>query len=117
MGAFSSPKPGASDRVLAPSSARVVKQPGDGNCLYHSIAYGLEAQMTAATLRAEIASYMEHHPDLHIAGTPLSDWIRMLTGSEVVPYARKMAKGAQWGGAPEIAVCSHMKRVNIHVYE
>mmetsp|Transcript_7740 Transcript_7740/g.11665 ORF Transcript_7740/g.11665 Transcript_7740/m.11665 type:complete len:96 (-) Transcript_7740:197-484(-) len=60
---------------------------------------------------------MEKTPDLSIAGTSLAEWIQMLAGSAVVPYAKKMAKSAQWGGAPEIAACAHMRKVNIHVYE
>lgn len=28
-----------------------------------------------------------------------------------------MVKVGNWGGAPEIAACVHMKNVNIHVYE
>jgi len=115
--AFSGSSP-APERPQAPTSARVVKQPGDGNCLYHSLAYGLGAPtVAAAVLRGAIAGYMEEHPELLIAGTALGEWIQMLTGQNVTQYARKMAKGSQWGGAPEMAVCSKMKNVNIHVYE
>mmetsp|Transcript_49325 Transcript_49325/g.104917 ORF Transcript_49325/g.104917 Transcript_49325/m.104917 type:complete len:735 (-) Transcript_49325:268-2472(-) len=103
-------------RPLAPSTAKVVRQPGDGNCLFHSMAYGL-GSCNASALRTQICAFMESHPSLLIAGTPLSEWIQMLAGSEVHTYAKKMAKGAQWGGAPEIACCAHLKKVNIHVYE
>merc|ERR1712176_912205 len=92
---------------FAPASARVVRQPGDGNCLFHSLAYGLD-KVTAASLRGEICTFMEKNPSLSIAGTTLSEWIQMLSGTAVGPYAKKMAKSAQWGGAPEIAACSHM---------
>lgn len=107
---------GVAAKRAAPASAKVVKQPGDGNCLFHSLAYGI-GQATAATLRAEVCSFMERNPGLTIAGTTLADWIQMLAGSPVTEYAKKMAKGAQWGGAPEIAACAHMRKVNIHVYE
>lgn len=106
---------GPSQRT-APSSARVVRQPGDGNCLFHSLAYGLGSG-TAASVRAEICAFMEQSPGLSIAGTSLAEWIQMLAGCPVSQYARKMAKSAQWGGAPEIAACAHMRKVNIHVYE
>lgn len=108
---------GGADRVpkLAPAAARVVRQPGDGNCLFHSLAYGLGS--TAAALRSEICVFMEKNPDLSIAGTCLADWIQMLAGSSLQQYAKNMAKSAQWGGAPEIAACAHMRKVNLHVYE
>lgn len=104
-------------RKQAPSSARVVRQPGDGNCLFHSLAYGLGGQATATNLRLDICSFMEKNPSLSIAGTSLAEWIQMLAGSSVQQYAKKMAKSAQWGGAPEIAACAHMRQVNVHVYE
>ena len=31
-------------------------------------------------------------------------------------YAQKMARGG-WGGGIEMAACSHLKGVNVHVYE
>jgi len=103
------------EKKTAPPSAKVVKQPGDGNCLFHSLAYALGG--TAASLRKDICEFMEKNPSLEIAGTSLADWIQMLAGAQVAQYARKMAKGSQWGGAPEIASCAHMAKVNIHVYE
>lgn len=114
--ASSAPSSEAKSKRPAPSSARVVKQPGDGNCLFHSLAYGI-GQTTAATLRAAICSFMEKNPGLDIAGTPLAEWIQMLGGGNIAQYARKMAKGAEWGGAPEIAACAHMSGINIHVYQ
>jgi len=115
-GAGSSAPSSEPQRPVAPAGAKVVRQPGDGNCLFHSMAYGL-GDGNASILRAAICTFMEQNPGLSIAGTPLTEWIQMLAGSEVNTYARKMAKGAQWGGAPEIACCAHLKKVNIHVYE
>jgi len=83
-------------------SGRVIQQPGDGNCLFHSLAYGLGQGNTASTLRADICRFMERNPSLEIAGTSLQEWIQMLAGSSIENYARKMAKGAQWGGAPRL---------------
>lgn len=107
---------GVPEERRAPEGARAVPQPGDGNCLFHSLAHGLGSG-THSTLRADICGFMETHSDLSIAGTSLADWIQMLAGTQVQLYARKMAKGSQWGGAPEIAACAHMRNVNIHVYE
>jgi len=56
-------------------SARVVRQPGDGSCLFHSMAYGLGGT-SASSLRREIADWIAANPRLEIAETPVSDWVR-----------------------------------------
>lgn len=115
-------KPAASNSAMparevrkAPSAARVLKMPGDGNCLFHSLGHGFDCN--ASTIRGEICAFMGRNPELSIAGTPLADWIQMLAGQTLEIYARQMAKKGNWGGAPEIAACSHLKLANIHVYE
>lgn len=96
-------------------SARVVRQPPDGSCLYHSMAYGLQGG-SAASLRQEISRFIEQNPSLKIAGDTLEEWVRWDSRSSVSQYARKMAVGG-WGGGIEMAACSQLKRVNVHVYE
>lgn len=98
------------------SSARVVRQPGDGSCLYHSMAYGLGGGASAASLRREIAAFVAANPTLAIADSPLSDWVQWDSGSSVVSYAKRQAVGG-WGGGIEMACCSRLKRVSIHVWE
>jgi len=39
-------------------SARVVRQPGDGNCLFHSMSYGIQGA-NAGSLRREIANFIK----------------------------------------------------------
>lgn len=56
-------------------SARVVRQPGDGSCLFHSMAYGLGGT-SATSLRRDIADWIAAHPRHEIAETPVSDWVR-----------------------------------------
>lgn len=111
--------PGGSTKVVvsrkAPPSARVVKQPGDGNCLFHSLAYGIGG-CTATTARAEICAFMERNTDMNISGTPLAMWVQLSAGTAVGPYAKRMAKSGTWGGDLEIAVFAQMKKVNVHVY-
>ncbi|KAJ1420986.1 hypothetical protein B484DRAFT_465681, partial [Ochromonadaceae sp. CCMP2298] len=53
--------------------ARVVQQPGDGNCLFHSMSYGLGSS-NASKLRAEICSFIAQNPKMKICDTPLQDW-------------------------------------------
>lgn len=113
--AFSGSAPSRVEKKVALGAARVVAQPPDGSCLFHSLAYALGS--TATNLRGEMCSFMEKNPELTIAGTSLANWIQMLAGVPVAQYVKKMSKGSTWGGAPEIAACAHMKKVNIHIYE
>jgi len=93
----------------------VVHQPGDGNCLFHSLGYGVG--LNAATLRTQICAFMKAQPKLDIAGTSLDEWIQMASGQGVEAYAKAMSRSGTWGGAPEIAACAHLKRINVQVYE
>jgi hypothetical protein len=97
-------------------NARVVRQPGDGSCLFHSMSYGLKDGSTASTLRAEICSYIDKNPSTPICETPLSDWVKWDSGVTCREYGRKMSRGA-WGGGIEMACASLLKGVNVHVYE
>lgn len=96
--------------------ARVVSQPGDGSCLFHSLSYGLSDRSTASSLRRDICRYVESNPDISIADTTLKDWIRYDSGGTVQSYAQRMA-GSVWGGGIEMAALTQMKGVNVHVYE
>ena len=95
---------------------RIVRQPGDGNCLFHSMSYGLRDGSTARSLRAEIMSFIRANPTLEISDTPLKDWVKWDTGSSVTSYTAKMAMGG-WGGGIEMAAAARLKRVNVEVYE
>ena len=97
-------------------TGRVVRQPGDGNCLFHSMSYGLRDGSTARSLRAEIMSFIRANPTLEISDTPLKDWVKWDTGSSVTSYTAKMAMGG-WGGGIEMAAAARLKRVNVEVYE
>lgn len=97
-------------------NARVVTQPADGSCLFHSLSYGLSDRSSASSLRREICGYIERNPDEIIADTSLRDWIRYDSGGTVNTYASKMSSGV-WGGGIEMAALTKMKNVNVHVYE
>jgi hypothetical protein len=97
-------------------NGRVVRQPGDGSCLFHSLSYGLRDGSNASSLRRDICSYINKYPNMRIADTPLSDWIKWDSGGSVGSYTRRMSGGA-WGGGIEMASVSMMKDVNVHVYE
>lgn len=97
-------------------NARVISQPGDGSCLYHSISFGLGQRNGAHMLRRELASFLQQNPKLEIAGDTLEEWVRWDSNSSVNEYARRQAVSG-WGGGIEMACCSCLKGVNIHVYE
>ena len=98
------------------SRARVVAQPGDGSCLFHSVAFGLRDGSTARSLRQEVASVIERNPSYRILDTPLSDWIRMDKNVGVRSYVESLRGGA-WGGGIELAILSQTRRTTIEVYE
>jgi hypothetical protein len=95
----------------------VVKQPEDGACLFHSIAFGLDDGTSGDALRKRVATIMQTEPNLKIANTNLTDWVRMSTGQGLLEYARQLYRGEVWGGALEMAVTAKVLKVNIHVYE
>ena len=106
-------------------NCRIIRQPGDGSCLFHSMAYGLQKRSNAGKLRAEICSFIQSNPDFkiryiwyivlievtsltcciytyRISDTPLQDWVKWDTGTSVSEYSRKMSCGS-WGGS----TCRH----------
>jgi len=97
-------------------SAKVVKQPGDGSCLFHSLAYGLRAG-DASRLRAEIADFIAANPEVEVADNPIKDWVLWDSGLDPVSYAKSMRAGSRWGGAVELAVCAKLRHVCVDVYE
>jgi hypothetical protein len=110
--------------VLKAGSARVVRQPGDGSCLFHSLTYGARTAKVggveaadADAAREAVASFIEATPDAEIGGTPLSEWIGWESGGDVPSYCARMRGAGVWGGAIEIAVFSRLLGVSVHVYE
>ena len=103
--------------VLRSSAARVVRQPGDGSCLFHSLSFGLRDGSSAASLRRQIAEFISANPSLMISDSPLKDWIQWDSNSTVGAYSRRIAQTGVWGGGIEMAAVSHLKGVNVFVYE
>jgi hypothetical protein len=98
-------------------NARVVTQPADGSCLFHSLSYGLGDHRTnASALRRDICSFIAKNPDLTISDTSIKDWVQYDSNTTVASYAAKMSGGV-WGGGIEMAALTKLKSVNVHVYE
>ena len=94
---------------------RVIPQPGDGSCLFHSLGRALHTD--DKTLRAEVTRYIELNGESSIAGTALKKWVNWDSGTDARAYASRMRQRGSWGGALEMAVVAQMKDVAIHVYE
>ena len=96
---------------------RQVKMPPDGSCLFHSLCYGL-GKGNAAALRKQIAGWIAANPKKEISGDQLKEWIEWDGGGSVASYTSKMGRSnGPWGGGIEMAACSVIYSVNIHVYE
>lgn len=114
------PQMGASCGNFTLRSGRCVKQPGDGSCLFHSLCYGLSdgrsSRISARDLREQLAKFIGSNPKLDIAGDTIEEWVSWDSSLLVKDYAKRMAVSG-WGGGLEMAACSLLKRVNVHVYE
>ena len=103
---------------------RVKSQPGDGSCLFHSIAWGLARCGRLASggggahqLRHNISKFWLNHPDMKISDTPVSEWVKWDSGLALSKYCQRMARGGIWGGGIELAGCSLLMKANVHVWE
>jgi len=106
-------------------NAKLIKQPADGSCLFHSLNFGLcregggqrsSPYGGAEALRRELARFIAEHPQLEISGDTLEEWVRWDANTSCIGYAKRMSVGG-WGGGIEMAACSLLKKVNVHVYE
>lgn len=112
--------------MVQKTKVKVVRQPGDGSCLYHSLCEGWNSlpsrerdggvTLTAPYLRHFLSTLVLERSDREIAGTPLSDWIRMETGESPEEYARRMRKGGGWGGSVECMLFADTFGVCVSVY-
>ena len=104
--------------------ATIVKQPGDGSCLFHSLAYGAGKLGGAAAelcngdgVRVACLRFIERNPSTECAGVPLKDWVEWESGLEPSSYCERMRKPGAWGGAIELLVFSRLTNASVHVYE
>jgi hypothetical protein len=105
---------------------KIISQPGDGSCLFHSLRYGLARMAPAerrgaalpstAALRQQLARWVVDNSNLCIADTPVHKWVRWDSGVAPQAYAARMARSG-WGGGIEMAACSRLMGVNVWVYE
>lgn len=105
----SSPPPGA-----APSPCRRVhKVPGDGDCLFHSVAVGLHSvNITGPCLRARLTSWISQNGHLPLGSATVAQWIAWETGLSLPAYILSL-RGGRHGGALEIVILSRIYNIII----
>ena len=109
--------PPAEEVIL--QDARVVGQPGDGDCLFHSLAFYDAAGRSAKQLRGAIADFISRHPELQIGGpqgNAIRTWISYDAGTAVGPYVQAIRQ-ERWGGGIELAVYAAMQQAQVRVFE
>jgi len=107
-------------RNLSHHAVRVVRVPGDGSCLFHSIAYGLGNlgfREDGHRIRQRVANFIAENPEIEISGTPLRSWVQWDSQMTVQDYASRIYAGGTWGGGVDMAACSQIYSVDVAVYE
>ena len=96
---------------------KLVRSPGDSNCLFSAMSHGLRDGLTARMLREEAVDFIRANPMFEISpGISLSEWIDQETGMSILEYTDRMARGGH-GGVIEMAVVAVVKNCNVEVYE
>ena len=96
-------------------NTKIIKQPGDGNCLFHSLAYGI-GNISYNQLKKKIINWIKNNKNNNISGIPLKNWIMWETNLNIENYCNRLENG-MWGGAIEILICSQIENINIYVFE
>lgn len=96
---------------------RILRQPGDGACLFHALGCLSRPPKTAAVVRAEIIAFLRAHGEREVQGIALSKWIYWESRLSMAEYCARMSRANGWGGAIEISVYSLMNSTPVEVYE
>ncbi|KAJ1491067.1 Phospholipase/Carboxylesterase-domain-containing protein [Baffinella frigidus] len=91
--------------------------PGDGSCMFHAVAAGLDAGYSASDLRHAAASAVSEHAGAEFNGASLAQWIEWEAGVSPDVYAQQMAAGGSWGGQIELALLARAIGRDIAVYK
>jgi hypothetical protein len=85
------------------------------SCLFISI--GRLLNKSPDDVRSEVCDFMAHNLETEFQGMQIADWIKWQTNATTpAEYIAMMRKPSTWGGAMEIAMCTKLYRVDIHVY-
>lgn len=107
----------------------IFNAPGDGNCLFHSLAKGLErigveyfivkekkVQVTQEALRSLCSWLSLNCRKEKVMGEELQDWISMIGFKSVEDYAATVSRNGVWGGGLELAIISTFFSIKIEAY-
>ena len=114
-------RPALPDVAPVEAIGKLIKQPGDGSCLYHSLSRGeweLGRRGTPhAELRRELAMWVKSNGPLPFNGKTVSAWLESELGRpmSVAAYAKQQSVDG-WGGPLEILAFVLLKKVNVWVW-
>ena len=91
-----------------------VPSPGDGSCMFHSLAYFLGKD--ARDVREEIVNWMNRERDNFVVdGTPLKEWVEY-SRLPFQTYLERMRSLGEWGSHTELVAAHNLYKRNISVY-
>lgn len=93
---------------------RIVKVPGDGNCLFHSCGYLLN--VSASTLRHRVAHIIQSHSSEEINGVSIRQWI-INQGYAHCPKCYPIAQSGTWGSDLELSIICHLYQCGIVIHD
>ena len=103
---------------LIEAAGTLIKQPGDGSCLYHSLICGEKKlgrrSCGSLNLREQLAAWIKRNGSVRFNGKTVEEWLQAEMGSTMSSkeYARRQSQGG-WGGSMEILAFVHSKRTSV----
>lgn len=88
-----------------------VVMPGDGDCMFHAVAYG--STYTARQLREMAANYLSTHNDVN--GISIDD-VTKTEGMTKKAYCSSIQSGRLWGGALECGALAEALSYRIKIF-
>ena len=92
-------------RQVVDDDSNIIKVPGDGSCMFTSIAWGVGRRgLDAATLRAEVVAHMAQDPILRE------------TLPDLDAFVERMSHATEWGDEPVLPAAAAVVQRHIHVW-
>lgn len=93
---------------------KIQRSPGDGTCLFHSVAAQVQGYPNGHALRADVVKHLKV-PNQTLAGLPVGEWTGVDAPS-VAAYCNRMAGRGAWGGGVELAAMADMFHAKVRVF-
>ena len=88
--------------------------PGDGTCMYHSVALGIP-QYNGHNLRKLVYLFMTQNLENELHGQTIRNWIEWDYAKKAENYLEDLRNGS-WGGALELTILATIFRTPIYLY-